>query len=86
MQEMSLFFRDAAGNIWEGNVMLSGIGFRILLQNEAKMLKIQMMGIWEFTVLLALLHRCEYFNKKAFKKLQAGKYAPGTPASMKLTT
>lgn len=40
MQEMSLFFRDAVGNIWEGNVMMSGIGFRILLQNEAKMLKI----------------------------------------------
>lgn len=40
MQEMSLFFRDAVGNIWEGNVMMSGIGFRILLRNEAKMLKI----------------------------------------------
>lgn len=30
MQEVSLFFRDAVGNIWEGNVMMSGLGFRIL--------------------------------------------------------
>lgn len=43
MQEMSLFLRDAVGNIWEGNVMVSGIGLRILPQrknDEAKMLKI----------------------------------------------
>lgn len=44
-----------------------------------------MMGIWEFIVLLALLYRCEHFNKKAFKKLQVGKYAPGTLASRRLT-
>ena len=30
MQEVSLFFRDAVLNIWEGNVMKSGFGFRIL--------------------------------------------------------
>lgn len=57
MQEMSLFFRDAVGNIWEGNVMMSGTGFRILLQNEAKMLKIYMFYLLYF-------YRCEHFNKK----------------------
>lgn len=55
MRGLALFFRDAVGNIREGNVMMSGIGFGTLLQNEAKMLKIYMLGIWEFIVLLALL-------------------------------
>lgn len=77
MQEMSLFFRGAVGNIWEGNVMMSGMSFRILLQNEANMLKIYMFYLIYF-------HRCEHFNKKENVKLQAGKYATGIPASLRL--
>lgn len=32
-----LFFRDAVGNIWEWNVMMSGMAFRILLPKKKKM-------------------------------------------------
>lgn len=31
-----LFFRDAVGNIWEWNVMMSGMVFRILLPKKKK--------------------------------------------------
>lgn len=31
-----LFFRDAVGNIWEWNVMMSGMAFRILLPKKKK--------------------------------------------------
>lgn len=85
---MSLFFRDAVRNIWEWNVMMSGIDFRIVLQKKKRSKNVknpddEYMGIHCPT--LSTFIGVNILIRNLFQKLWTGKETTGTPASMRRT-